>query len=34
MSAPIRTPLDPRLPGDPEAVLQHLLDPLLRGEDL
>ena len=34
MPTPIRTPLDPRLPDDPEAVLQHLLDPVLRGEDL
>ena len=30
----VRQPLDPRLPDEPEAVLQHLLDPVLRGDDL
>ncbi len=34
MPEPVRQPLDPCLPDDPEAVLQHLLDPVLRGEDL
>lgn len=34
MSTPTRQPLDPRLPEDPEAVLQRLLDPVLRGDDL
>ena len=29
-----RSPLDPRLPDDPEAVLGRLLDPALRGDDL
>ena len=30
----VRQPLDPRLPDEPEAVLQYLLDPVLRGDDL
>jgi len=34
MPDPARQSLDPRLPDEPEAVLQHLLDPALRGEDL
>ncbi len=34
MPSPERLRIDPRLPDEPETVLQHLLDPELRGDDL